>query len=82
MLIFLEESNVNCMNFFKKSKTLIMQLALCSNDIKIYCGWRVTLKDTQPYINLISNYNYFCIYSLLFFIHSYEFDELIKKLCR
>ena len=30
---------------------------------------------------MISHYYYFCVYSLLIFIHSFDFDELIKKKC-
>ena len=58
---------LNFMKLFrknKKRKALTMQLALYSNDLMIYCGWRVTFKATQPYINLItSNYYYLCVYS-------------------
>ena len=82
MSIFLAESSANFKNFFresKKRKALTMQLALCSNDIKIYCGWRVTFKATQSYINLIISYNYhFCVYSILVLFYSYDSDELIK----
>ena len=78
--IFLGEFSVNSIKLFrknKKRKALTMQLALCSNDIEIYCGWRVTFKATQPYINLItSNYYCFCVYSLLIFFN--DFDKLIK----
>ena len=47
--VFLLELSFNFMELFRKSKknkALAMQLALCSNDIKIYCGWRVTFKAT------------------------------------
>ena len=62
----------------KKRKALVMQLTLCSNDIKIKCGWRVTSKATQPYINPIL---LFLLIFILNFFYSYDFDEL-KKLCR
>ena len=67
------------MSIFLERKALTMQLALRSNDIKIYCGWRVTFKATQPSITLlISNYYYFRVFSLLIFVYSYDFDVLIK----
>ena len=66
MSIFLAEFSVNFVKSFgenKKRKALTMQLALYSNDKKIYCELRVTFKATQPYINpIIINYYYFCVY--------------------
>ena len=50
MSIFLREFSVNFMKLFrknKKRKTLTMQLALSSNDIKIRCVWKATFEATQ-----------------------------------
>ena len=58
---------------------LTMHFTLCFKGIKISCGWRLTFKATQPYLNLIiSNCYCFCVYSLFIFVCSYDFDELIK----
>ena len=50
-----------------------MQFALCSKDIDLlWVDGKLLKLLSLSYVNLLSNY-YFCIYSLFYFVCSYDF---------